>query len=76
VTLAPVSCLRASRDAGEDRGCAAGRFRHRCVDDRIEIDFPKSKPNAKQEVIFTLDAISPAVAARLCDLPVSAPGEN
>ena len=36
------------------------RFRYRRVDDHIEIDFPKSKVAAKQEVISALDAISPA----------------
>jgi hypothetical protein len=35
-------------------------YRYRRVDDHIEIDFPKSKSDAKQEVISTLDAISPA----------------
>jgi hypothetical protein len=36
------------------------RFRYRRVDNRIEIDFPKSKSGSKQEVIAALDAISPA----------------
>ncbi len=36
------------------------RFRYRRVDDRIDIDFPKSASDAKQEVISALDGIDPA----------------
>ncbi len=36
------------------------RYRYRRVDDHIEIDFPKSKNDATQEVIAALDAIDPA----------------
>ncbi|HEX8105701.1 MAG TPA: hypothetical protein VF533_24005 [Solirubrobacteraceae bacterium] len=35
------------------------RFRYRRADDRIEIDFPKSRSDAKQAVIAALDGIEP-----------------
>ena len=35
------------------------RYRFRRVDDHIEIDFPKSKSDAKEEVVAQLDEIDP-----------------
>lgn len=61
VTLAPrlIPRARPGRRA-QIQAELQERYRDRRVADRIEIDFPKSKNDAKQEVLATLDSIDPA----------------
>jgi hypothetical protein len=60
VTLAP-RLLRLARPGTRAaiEAALAERFRYRRVDAHIEIDFPKSKPGAKAEVVAALDEIDP-----------------
>ncbi len=61
VTLAPrlIPRARPSRRAKIEAKLQT-RYRCRRADDHIEIDFPKSKNDAKQKVVAALDAIDPA----------------
>ena len=60
VTLAPRLIPLVRRGMREQiEAELSKRYRFRRVDDHIEIDFPKSKSDAKEEVVAQLDEIDP-----------------
>jgi hypothetical protein len=60
VTLVPrVLVLTRPGTRGAIETALGERFRFRRVNDRIEIDFPKSDPEAKRKVVAALDEIDP-----------------